>query len=306
MPAEWASHDRCLLAWPGRDQVPVRAVAEAREAHAEIARTLSEYEPVLMLAYPGFGRQAEAAVGPTVEVLEVAIGTVWLRDTGPIFAVRDGSDLVALDFRFNSWGRSLPPYRHSLAGRLCPRLGIERVPIDLVLEGGAFAVDGYGTVIAIESSILNENRNPGRSREDFERAFRTYLGAERTVWLPAGLADDETDGHADNVVAFVGPGRVVSQLPEHRPLLEAAGLEVIPFDVAPAPIRYLNFYVGNGCVLVPTAGNGNDGRALAALREHFPDRDVIGVPGLPLAAGGGGVHCITQQIPLVKPGHDTV
>lgn len=287
------------MAWPGRHQVPVRETAEARDAHGEIARTLSAFEPVLMLVYPGFGRQAEQAVGRTVDVLEVALGTVWMRDTGPIFAVREGSELVAVDFQFNSWGRTLPPYRHSIGDRLCRRLGIERVPVPLVLEGGAIAVDGHGTLIAIESSILNDNRNPGATREQLENAFRSYLGVERTIWLPSGLPDDKTDGHADNVVAFVGPARVLAQMPEHRSILEAAGLEVIPFDVPPSPIRYLNFYIGNGCVLVPAAGSSQDRRALRILREVFPDREVLGVPGRPLADGGGGVHCITQQIPRV-------
>lgn len=298
MPGETAPHARCLLVWPGRHQVPLRLVVEAREAHAEIARTLSRYEPVLLLAFPGFGRQAEAAVGPGVEVLEVAVGTAWIRDTGPLFAVRDGTEVVGLDFRFNSWGRSLPPFRHSLAGRLCPRLGLERIEVDLVLEGGAFAVDGAGTAIAIESSILNDNRNPGRTRDEVAAIFRRYLGVERLIWLPAGLPDDQTGGHADNVVAFVSPGVVLSQLPEHRRLLEAAGLEVIPFDLPASPVRYLNFYVGNGCVLVPQGGAA-DRDALARLREHFPDREVVGIDATALAAGGGGIHCVTQPIPLV-------
>ncbi len=206
---------------------------------------------------------------------------------------------MAIDFQFNSWGRTLPPYRHSIGDRLCRRLGIERLAVPLVLEGGAFAIDGAGTLIAIESSILNENRNPGATRGQFEDAFRAYLGVERTVWLPNGLPDDKSGGHADNVVAFCAPGRVLSQMPEHRPVLEEAGLEVIPFDLPPSPIRYLNSYVGNGCVLVPVAGNRQDKRALALIEEAFPNRAVIGVPGHALADGGGGVHCITQQIPQV-------
>ncbi len=115
----------------------------------------------------------------------------------------------------------------------------------------------------------------------------------------------------DNVAAFVGPGRVLCQavgdddpnsgrLAQNRTALVAAGLEVIDFDVPPSPIRYLNFYIGNGCVIVPVAGSSNDRRALALLREAFPDREVVGVPGHALANGGGGVHCITQQIPLAR------
>jgi agmatine deiminase len=301
MPAEWAPHERCFMAWPGRDQVPRRLIADTRIAYAEIAPVLARFEPVLMIAHPGFGRQAAEACGPEVEVREMPVGNFWIRDSGPVFALRNEQELVAVDFAFNSWGRSLPPYRGSIGDRLCRRLSIPRVPVPLVLEGGSIAVDGAGTVIALEGSILNDNRNPGRSRADFEEAFRRYLGAERTVWLPYGLPDDETGGHADNVVVFVGPGRVFCQTtpPENRRLLADAGLEVLDFDLPTQPIRYLNFYVGNGCVLVPVADTRADHKALAQIREVFPDREVIGVLGTALAAGGGGVHCITQQQPFV-------
>jgi agmatine deiminase len=286
------------MGWPGRDQVPTRLIAEAREAHGAIAARLAEYEPVLMVVHPGFGQQAAAACGPKVDILEVPLGTAWMRDAAPLFSIRNG-EVVAVDFRFNSWGETLPPYVGSIGERLCRRLGIHREPVPLVLEGGSVAVDGHGTLIAVESTILNANRNPDATRGQFEEAFQRYLGVERTVWLPQGLPDDETGGHADNVVAFVGPGRVLSQLPEHRSQLDEAGLEVVPFDLPTSPVRYLNFYVGNGCVLVPVAGQPADRRALGLLGEHFPDREVIGVDGLALALGGGGVHCITQQIPQV-------
>jgi agmatine deiminase len=301
MPADWAPHTRCFMGWPGRDQVPERLIAEVRIAHAEIARTIARYEPVLMLAHPGFGFQAEAACGEAVEVMEVPLGTAWVRDANPIFAMRDQVELVAVDFQFNSWGRTLPPYKGSIGDRICRRLAIRREPVALVLEGGAIAVDGAGTLIALESSILTDDRNPGRTREDFEAAFRRYLGAERIVWLPRGLPDDRTGGHADNVVVFVGPGRVLGQTtpPENLRLLEDAGLEVIDFDLPTQPVRYLNVYVGNGCVVVPLAETRSDREALARIREVFPDRDVVGVPGLALAAGGGGVHCITLGQPLV-------
>lgn len=287
------------MGWPGRDQVPTQLIAEARDAHGLIAARLAEFEPVLMLAHPGLGRQAAQLCGPAVEVVEVPLGSAWVRDSGPIFATGDGTEVVAVDFQFNSYGKRLPPYVGSVGERLCRRLGLAREPVPLVLEGGSIAVDGHGTLIAVESSILNSNRNPDTTREQFEDAFRRYLGVDRTVWLPQGLPDDETGGHADNVVTFVGPGRVLCQLPEHRQLLEDAGLDVVPSDLPTRPIRYLNFYVGNGCVLVPLARQPADRRALTVIKEHFPDREIVGVDALALARGGGGVHCITQQIPRV-------
>jgi agmatine deiminase len=62
-------------------------------------------------------------------------------------------------------------------------------------------------------------------------------------------------------------------------------------------VTYLNFFVANGGVVVPVPGLPQDGEALARIAELFPGREVVGVPGEVLAYGGGGVHCITQQVP---------
>jgi agmatine deiminase len=65
-------------------------------------------------------------------------------------------------------------------------------------------------------------------------------------------------------------------------------------------LPYLNFFIGNGCVIVPLACLPSDSEGLARLREVFPDREVVGVPATNLARRGGGAHCITQQ-PLACP-----
>ena len=65
---------------------------------------------------------------------------------------------------------------------------------------------------------------------------------------------------------------------------------------------YANFYVANSAVLVPQFGGENaasDARALDILREAFPHRKVVGIDARAILLGGGNIHCITQQIPLV-------
>jgi agmatine deiminase len=52
-----------------------------------------------------------------------------------------------------------------------------------------------------------------------------------------------------------------------------------------------------GAVLVPTCGHPADGGVLALVARCYPGREVVEVPGAILAFGGGGVHCITQQLP---------
>ena len=244
-----------------------------------------------------------------------------MRDSGPIFARRDGSGLVAVDFEFNGWGTTLPASAHeeTIGVQLSEWLGIERLAVPLVLEGGAFTTDGAGTLIAVESSILDEGRNPGSSRAMFEDAFRTFLGVERTIWLEHSLVEDRTGGHVDNVAAFIGPGRVLCQtvtdgddpnyarLAANRAVLEAA-VEVVALDVLPyrdwagrrIALPYLNFYVGNGCVIVPLACLPCDREGLAQVQSAFPDREVVGVPATNLARRGGGAHCITQQQPSLR------
>jgi agmatine deiminase len=41
---------------------------------------------------------------------------------------------------------------------------------------------------------------------------------------------------------------------------------------------------------------------LERIREVFPEREVVGVPTPVLAYGGGGIHCITQQVPAPAGG----
>ena len=60
----------------------------------------------------------------------------------------------------------------------------------------------------------------------------------------------------------------------------------------------LNFYIANGAVVAPTAGVSTDDAMLAQIAEAIPDHEVVPVPARVIGFGGGGVHCITQQVPL--------
>jgi len=51
-------------------------------------------------------------------------------------------------------------------------------------------------------------------------------------------------------------------------------------------------------VIVPVSGADTDDEALAIIAGAFAGREVVSVPGAVLAYGGGGPHCITQQVPV--------
>ena len=187
-----------------------------------------------------------------------------------------------------------------------------------MLEGGSILTDGHGTLLTTEQCLLHPSRNPSMSREQIEAELRAQLAVERIVWLDRGLVEDrDTDGHIDLIASFVEPGRVLLQTVEegnpnfrncqnNRSRLAEAGISVTELPLLPyaqvageeIAASYLNFYICNRALIVPVAGADTDEQALEIIAAAYPDREVIAVPGLVLAFGGGGPHCITQQVPV--------
>jgi agmatine deiminase len=326
MPAEWERHERTLVGWPQREAAwrGGATIEQARDVHAEVVNAIAAFEPVTLVADPAQADAARARVtASNVEVVAMAIDDSWLRDNGPIIVRGPNGDRAGIDFRFNGWGEAFTPYDRddAVAALLLEHLGIERFASPMVLEGGSIAVDGTGTLVTTEQCLLNPNRNPLLSRADIARELEQQLGAERIVWLEQGLVeDDDTDGHVDNVCAFLAPGRVLLQSAadpddpdrevarRNREILERAGIDVVELDLLPRltldngdsrVVPYANLYLCNGAAIVPVAqlDPDMDAQALDVLSALLPDREVVGVPGRVLALGGGGVHCITQQVP---------
>jgi agmatine deiminase len=66
-----------------------------------------------------------------------------------------------------------------------------------------------------------------------------------------------------------------------------------------APVSYCNFYIGNSVVLAAVFNDPNDAKALEIIQSCFPDRKVIPIDCSEIIYGGGAVHCMTQQQPMV-------
>jgi agmatine deiminase len=328
MPAEWAEHELTLMAWPARLELWGEGLEEAKAEYAAVARAVAAFEPVLMVAPQGCAPEVRDSCGSGVEVVELPIDDSWMRDSGPIFVTGAGGRRAGVDFRFNGWGEKFAPYDRDDAMNvpLLAHLGIDRLPADIVLEGGSITVDGEGTLIATEQCLLHPSRNPSLSRTEIEDRLRETLGVETVIWIAHGLLEDhDTDGHVDNVAQFVAPGVVLAQTvddpadPNHELMAENAErlrdahdargrrLEVIELGVLPRTtvrgeagvVPYVNLYVANRVVVVPTCGDDpdRDAEVLARLGTVYAGRELVGLAGRMLAEGGGGVHCITQQVP---------
>jgi agmatine deiminase len=309
------------MGWPCRAALWGETLAQARADYAAVANAIAEFEPVTMIANPGAdAAQARAACSGSVEVVELPLDDSWLRDCGPIYAYDEDGQRIAVHFRFNAWGEKFTPWDRDAAvgGLVAESLGDEVLEASIVLEGGSILSDGGGTLLSTEECLLNPNRNPSLSREQIEDALRRYLGAQWIVWLGRGLVEDrDTDGHVDLIAAFTRPGQALLQTvpqdnvnfercEENRARLQAADIDVIELPFLPyasvvgetVAAGYLNLYVCNGAVIVPAAGADTDSEARSIIARAYPDREVVLVPGAVLAYGGGGPHCITQQVPL--------
>jgi agmatine deiminase len=323
MPAEWAPHAGCLMAWPSRAELWGDRLADAKHDYAAVASAIAAFEPVVMVCNPGHSAEVRELCGSGVSPIEIPINDSWARDSGPAFVRNGDGDIAVIGFGFNAWGNRWHPHDDDarLSQRLAHWLELPYFAAPFVLEGGSFFVDGEGTLITTEECLLNPNRNPELSRTQIEQGLQDYLGASTVIWLPYGHSLDTgpagTDGHVDGVLQYVAPGRVMLEVvsdpssPEYlrgraniealTGSLDAAGRR---FDITildpgtTTEVSYANHYLANGGVIVPVGGDAADERALATLRALYPEREVVAVPGATIAFGGGGPHCITQQIPV--------
>jgi agmatine deiminase len=332
MPAEWEPHAATWVAWPHAETTWPGCLAEAEREFETLVRALARSERVELLAQTESHAQLlrerldDLARAGSLRLHVIRTDDVWLRDIGPTFVRDAAGEPVALDWTFNAWGGKYAPWDRddAVAARVAALAGVRCERPGLVIEGGALEVDGEGTLLATEPTLLDPKRNPGISREALEKRLAELLGIRHVVWLGEGIEGDDTDGHIDDLARFVSPGVVVCARepdpkdPNHAPLeacgaalraaRDAAGrrLRVHDLPMPPAvragadrlPASYANFYIANRELLVPTFGAPSDRIALDVLAPLFPDRTVVGIPSRALVRGLGAVHCLTQQQPV--------
>ena len=323
MPPETALHDRMIMKWPCRRELWGDHIDEAKLAYCGVANAIAAFEPVTMVVPDqSSAGEARSMLSSDIELIEISIDDSWVRDSGPIFTLSDDGQRAGVHFRFNAWGEKFVGWDRDEAagGTLAERYGDEVFDVPIVLEGGSILVDGQGRLVTTEQCLLAANRNPSLDRDEIEGTLQAALGVSEVIWLGQGLvADRDTDGHVDCIATFNDTGDLILQSrplgdPDHETMAEnreralAAGLTVIDFPPlamgevggASALNAYLNMALCNGGVIVPMAGGSaaeSDAEALELIAAAFPSREVVGVPGMVIGLGGGGPHCITQQVP---------
>jgi agmatine deiminase len=334
-PAEWTPHAATWVAWPSATDLWLENLAPAQDAFALMCAALADKDPftnvrrgeALQVLVPDDTSEAaaQAALGTLgVTFHRVPFGDIWLRDTAPIF-VTSADKVAAARFAFNGWGgKYVLEHDDAVATRVAELSGHASLVHPFILEGGSVEVDGEGTILTTRQCLLNPNRNASMDQGAIESALKASLGGEKVLWLGDGLLNDHTDGHVDTIARFVAPGvvccmhadsdgdpnaRVMDQIANDLAAMTDArgrrlGVVRIPSpgrilsaDGHVLPASYVNFYIGNTTVVVPTYGSPSDGAAVRAIAALFPGRRTVGIDARAILSGGGAFHCITQQEP---------
>jgi agmatine deiminase len=216
MPAEFEEHTGCIMIWPERSDSWQFGGYEARKAFCKVAKAISESEKVTMLVSAKQYDTARRMLDENIRVVELSTDDAWARDVAPTFVKNDKGEIRGIDWGFNAWGGLydglyFPWENDNMAARkLCDLFEKDVYNArNFILEGGSIHSDGQGTVMVTESCLLSKGRNPELSKSEIEENLKNYLGAEKVLWLPYGIYNDETNEHIDNICAFVKPSEVV-------------------------------------------------------------------------------------------------
>jgi len=223
MPAEWEAHEGTWLQWPHDDQWPGYQL-KLEKSWLEMVDALHEHENVhIIVQDERRGEHVEGQLkffgigGNNIDFHIIPTNDIWARDNGPIFVLDKGGKLAITNWKFNAWGGR---YEYEIDNLVSPRIGKElSMPVfsvPMVIEGGAVEVNGKGAFMATRSSIINPNRNPGKTQKDIEEIIKKYLGIKYFIWLTGMKTDDpsigwadDTDSHIDTVARFVNESTVL-------------------------------------------------------------------------------------------------
>lgn len=335
MPAEWEPHEATWLSWPHNEETWPGKAQVIEEVYLQMMGALTESEKVYLLVNDEKEREHVAKKARTRGVknqnlifFEVPTVDAWIRDYGPNFIARDSNgkkEVAWVKWRFNAWGAKYESLMldDRVGDQLASRLGMTVHRPELILEGGSIDTNGLGTCLTTEQCLLNPNRNQGVSKSEIAKALRDYLGFTHLIWLGDGIEGDDTDGHIDDIARFVSPTTVAAAIEENQndknfhPLQEnlktlreakdqngkKLNTVTLPMpdriDVSwgRLPASYMNFYIGNGVVLVPIFGHRQDEKALEILKDLFPAHRIVGIRCEDLVMGMGAIHCVSHEMP---------
>ena len=338
MPAEWEKQKSTWLAWPHNKSDWPGLFEKIPSVFSKIICELSKNQRVNLLV-----RNRKEIIFLTTILKKNKVNMknlrihlcktnrVWLRDTAPIFIKKNNKNIIC-NWSFNAWAKYNDfnydnnifkcVKRNNNFKLITPKFNGKKI----VLEGGAFDVNGKNTLITTKQCLLGRKqiRNKNFGLRDYEYIFNKFLGVDKIIWLDKGIAGDDTNGHVDDIARFVSSKIIFIAsetnkkdtnykiLKNNIKLIEKynrnkkLNLKLVKIPMPKAkyvfgkrvPASYLNFYIANKIVLLPTFKDKKDKLVLNIFKRYFKSRKIVQVDCSNLIWGFGAIHCMTQQEPM--------
>ena len=318
--------------WPGKfEQIPIifsKIVAEISKVQSVniLAKDKSDFKKAQI-----FLNIFKAKI-KNIKIIICKTDRAWTRDFLPIFIKDNKNRNILSNWEFNGWAKYKNFKNDNKAFLEVKKFKKLKVikPVynkkNVVLEGGSIDVNGSGVLLTTKQCLLSkvQQRNKGLKKWDYHQIFHKFLGIKKIIWLNKGIYGDDTHGHVDDIARFINKNKIFvateknkkdknfKNLNENIEIIKKFNRENqdkfeiinIPMpkpkfiDGIRLPASYLNFYIANKVVLVPSFNDSKDKLILKIFKKHFKNRKIILVDSSILVWGFGTIHCMTQQEPI--------
>jgi len=341
MPAEWENQKSVWIAWPYNKYDWPGLYKFIPKVVLEIINKISKYQTVNLITrkkVKNIKKLIQLSKIKNINFHKIKTDRIWLRDSGPIFLINKKSrKKLILDFKFNGWSKySNFVNDDKITNKISKITKLKKIKpiikkngnlIKVIMEGGAFDVNGTGSIILTEECLLSkiQERNKNFKKEDYEKLFKKYLNIKNFIWLKKGIIGDDTHGHVDDISRFVSKNTIMTaiesnkkdknykNLNENLKILKKSKNEnggkfriikvpmpsPIYIEKTRVPASYMNFYICNKKVLLPIFSVKEDIIAIKIFKNFFKNRKVETVDCSKLIWGFGAIHCMTQQEPKI-------
>jgi len=341
MPGEWEYQKSVWIAWPYNENDWPGLYKFIPEVILEIIYKISKNQKVNLIVNNKIKKIKKIVKSYKIKNInfhKVKTDRIWLRDSGPIFLInKKYKRKIILNFSFSGWAK-YKNYKNDdkINNILSKIIKLKKINPTIkkngkirkvIMEGGAFDVNGAGTILLTEECLLSriQERNKNFKKKDYEEIFNKYLNIKNFIWLKKGIVGDDTHGHVDDISRFVSRNTIMTAiennkkdknyknlrenlkiLKEYRDekgkkfkIIKVPMPSPIFIENTRVPASYLNFYICNKKVLLPIFRVKEDNIAIKIFKNYFKKRKIETIDCSKLIWGFGAIHCMTQQEPNI-------
>jgi len=341
MPGEWESQKSVWIAWPYNENDWPGLYKFIPEVILEIIYKISKHQKV-NLVIDNKSKSIEKIVKSkkikNIYFHKVKTDRIWLRDSGPIFLInKKYKKKIIINFSFNGWAK-YKNYKNDnkMNDILSKIINLKKINPTIkkngkikkvIMEGGAFDVNGAGSILLTEECLLSriQERNKDFKKKDYEEIFSKYFNIKNFIWLKKGIVGDDTHGHVDDISRFVSRNTIMTAIEKNKndknyknlnenfkilqkckdergkkfKIIKVPMPSPIFINNTRVPASYMNFYICNKKVLVPIFRVKEDNFAIKIFKNYFKNRKIETIDCSKLIWGFGAIHCMTQQEPNI-------